>query len=179
MNRRFFMTSIGFAAGAVSFIFLTAFAAQGADGQRPLTRKEALVLAEQTAEAKALYGLNDGRYVNCIEKSVVRPCETDWVTCIDEAWVVKFTLGKVCGIEHDGRLDLVLLVDAREARVISRYPESEYYLQAGFCQMDDDCMMLSGGKCVNFIYGQLDKNNRIKGQCRCREGMCRQDAESK
>lgn len=177
MIRKFFMTLPRFVVWTVFFTFLAAFAAQGADGRRPLTRKEALVFAEQTAEAKALYALNDGHYVNCIEKSVLRPCETDWVTCIDEAWVVKFTLGKACGLEHDGRLDLVLLVDAQEARIISRYPESEYYLQAGFCQMDDDCMMLSGGKCVNFIYGQLDKDGRIQGHCGCREGMCRPGAE--
>ena len=156
----------------ITVIFLAGNVVAGE--QKPFNRKEALVFAEQTPEAAALYALEGGKYVNCIGKSVMRPCETDWVTCIDDAWVVKFQIGEECGVSHDGRVDLVLLIDAVERKVISRYPEKEYYFDPGYCQLHDDCLMLADKRCYNFVYGQILSRERIKGHCECRKGACRE-----
>lgn len=106
-----------------------------------LSRKEALIVAEGTKEAESLYKLYNGRLKNCIDKEVVKPCESDWVTCIDNAWVVQFTLSDICQIEHDGRLGLTILIDAVTGKVISRYPEAEYFKSEDYC-MDDFGLLL-------------------------------------
>ncbi|MCB1177253.1 MAG: hypothetical protein KDK36_06715 [Leptospiraceae bacterium] len=147
-----------------------------------MNRKEAMMIVETTEEVKALYELNDGVFINCIEKSVVRPCDTEWVTCIDDAWVVEFKLGKACGIEHDGRLKITMVVNAKTGEIISRFPEAEYFKDKNYCLESYDCISIPNNKegldskCVNFVYGQIEANgNLISEACRCSENICQKD----
>ncbi|MDP2652527.1 MAG: hypothetical protein Q8Q08_00675 [Candidatus Omnitrophota bacterium] len=142
-----------------------------------LTRETARETAEATAEAHALYGLRGGSLKQCIEVKVLRPCETDWVTCIDHAWVVQFAVGEACGILHDGRLGLHLLINEADGRIISRYPEVEYFQGPEYCMADHDCVLVEGaagsGSCKNFIHGPLADGSAVpSSRCLCRQNIC-------
>ncbi|MCA9394079.1 MAG: hypothetical protein KC900_07735 [Candidatus Omnitrophica bacterium] len=142
-----------------------------------LTRKEALVVAESTEEAELLYTMYDGRLKNCIEKEVVKPCESDWVTCIENAWVVQFTVGEICGIEQDGRLGLTILIDALTGRVLSKFPEADYFRGTRYCMDDSDCICgrptNQGRQCFNFISAQVEGVSDFQCRaCRCVQSEC-------
>lgn len=161
----------------IVFIFIVLISAFGsASAQKELLRrKEALLIAEQTPEGQAFYELNGGKYVNCIEKSVMKPCETNWVTCIDDAWVVKLQYGEVCGFKHDERMDLMIVVDAKDGRIISKYPEAMYFTTPQHCQNSNDCLSVSEGdneQCLNFVYGQLIENHQSTANCQCVSNKC-------
>lgn len=145
-----------------------------------IRRKEAMLIAERLPVAAAFYALNEGRYVNCIEKSVTKSCDSDWVTCIDDAWVVKFSLGEWCKVEHDERLAVTVVVDATDGSVISRYPEVEYFNDPYFCRDTPDCLCSSTEKgvsrCLNFVHGQID--GEVSDYCRpcvCVDQACVQE----
>ncbi len=128
-----------------------------------ISRQQALVIAEQLEVVRSLYELREGMLSNCIEKEVVKPCESGWVTCIEDAWVVKFIVGKTCSIEHDGRLNVTILIDGHKGEVISQYPEVDYFKDKYFCRDQVDCIrtdrkdknnQVMGQPCYNFIYAQ-------------------------
>ena len=164
----------------VSTIFLLSYVSGVSYAQpsvRTLTRKEALIVAESTEEAEHFYTMYDGRLKNCIEKEVIKPCETDWVTCIENAWVIQFTVGDVCHIEQDGRLGLTILVDALTGRVLSRFPEVDYFKTADYCLDDSDCICGHAKKgerqCYNFIAAQVQNLADFQcRQCQCVESKC-------
>ncbi len=143
-----------------------------------LTRKEALLIAESSLEAELFYKLNDGRLQNCVNKEVIKPCESDWVTCVEDAWVVQFTVGDICPIIHDGRLGITFLIDAITGRIISRFPEAEYLAEPGYCLEDYDCVSVVEGEteaesCQNFIFGQLSLPVEGAGiSCKCVQNAC-------
>ena len=144
-----------------------------------LMKKDAVLVAEKTKEAEAFYNLQGGHFRNCIEKEVLRPCDSDWVTCIDHAWVVRFQLGKTCGIEHDGRLSLTFLIDAVTGQIISKFPEADYFQKETHCLIDADCLCVGStdkaetASCLNFVYGQLSLSpSQGCGECRCQNNIC-------
>ncbi len=164
-----------------------------------LSRKQALVVAEQLEVVKALYDLRNGSLANCIEVSVVKPCDSEWVTCVDNAWVVKFEVGSLCAIQHDGRLNVTVLVDGNTGEVLSQYPEVDYFKSKEFCRDTTDCIQVntrSAGQdqnqCYNFVYAQsqfsvdteTDKNITLSPQaieaemkkrsefCTCQQSIC-------
>lgn len=144
---------------------------------KTLTRKEALIVAESTEEAALLYTMYNGRLKNCIEKEVVKPCESDWVSCIENAWVVQFTIGDVCYVEQDGRLGLTILIDALTGRVLSRYPEAGYFRDPRYCMDDSDCLCGQandqGRQCYNFISAQVEGVADFQcRECRCVNSEC-------
>ena len=144
---------------------------------KTLTRKEALIVAESTEEAALLYTMYNGRLKNCIEKEVIKPCESDWVSCIENAWVVQFTIGDVCYVEQDGRLGLTVLIDSLTGRVLSRYPEAGYFKAPRFCLDDSDCLCGKETgeprKCYNFISAQVEGVADFQcRQCRCVQNEC-------
>ncbi len=161
-----------------SCLFLLVISSSWAE-EKLLSRQDALAIAEGTPEAEAFYGLQDGYLMNCIEKSVVKPCDSKWVTCIEDAWVVKFTLGEVCGIKHDERLSLTFVVDSKTGKIISRFPELPYFKIPNYCHDTYDCLSAPKGEmCLNFIYGQLDKEVYVPSkQCLCQENVCVQYKE--
>ncbi|OGX28265.1 MAG: hypothetical protein A2787_02270 [Omnitrophica WOR_2 bacterium RIFCSPHIGHO2_01_FULL_48_9] len=146
----------------------------GQNPLRPLSAPDALKIARQTAEVQALYALQNRKWAGCIEAKAERPCDSDWVTCIEDAWVVKYTLGERCGVAHDGRLGVTLLVDGKSGKVISRFPETEYFKDELYCRDDFDCSCrldpAAGEKeCKNFIYAPLTwpvAATTPKAQCR-------------
>jgi hypothetical protein len=154
------------------FIVHISFAQQ----KKVMTRKKALLVAETTNETKMLYALKEGRFINCIEKSVIRPCDTDWVTCVKNAWVVEFVFGEICGIDHDGRMSLRFLIDEISSNIVSRFPEVQYFEDAKYCLEDFDCVEVEQGddmNCQNFIYGQLEENfNVVTEKCLCSSNKC-------
>lgn len=159
----------------ISVLFLMiSLNVEGEDEKKVLMRKEALMIVEKTPEIRAFYNLYSGRLVNCIEKSVLKTCESDWVTCIDDAWVVQFTVGKMCPVVHDGRLSVTMLVDSITGEIISRFPEEEYLKIPGYCLDDHDCLTPSGSDgCENFIFGQLSSKEALQKElCECRDFRC-------
>lgn len=164
---------------SISILMITLFLTDILYGQPSLlTRKQASIVAESTDEVKQLYDLRGGRFVNCIEKKVERPCESDWVTCVDDAWVVRFVVGNQCLIEHDGRLSVTILVDAKTKEIISRFPEVEYFLEDKYCHENYDCLYIDaenslGSMCLNFIHGYLENKAAKKSeQCWCQNNKC-------
>jgi hypothetical protein len=134
--------------------------------------QHALITAEQTPEVQALYQLQEGRFANCIEKKVLRPCDSQWVTCIENAWVVEFHVGETCGVKHDGRLNIHILVDSVDGKVISRFPEAPYFQNPQYCHEPYDCFC-SDADCVNFIYGQITPGEFVPcADCLCQQNIC-------
>jgi len=139
---------------------------------------KALALAKEIPVVKAFYNLNQGALKECIESQVVRPCDSDWVTCIDDAWVVKFFLSESCSITKNEQLGVTLLIDEKTGKIISRYPEIEYFENPRFCREDYDCFCNQRDKaslndCKNFIY-TLAANMSLTQcpKCICREAKC-------
>lgn len=154
-------------------LYSTAGYADLVDKAEHLTRKQAMVIAESMPEAKGLYGLAGGKFVNCIEKEVIRPCDTDWVTCVDDAWVVRFSVGSTCPVEHDGRLDLYIVLNDKTGDVISKFPEAEYYEDSAYCLEDYDCLCTQGDECQNFIHAQANFDGAKRcSACECRNNIC-------
>ncbi|MBP9854753.1 MAG: hypothetical protein KBD53_07795 [Candidatus Omnitrophica bacterium] len=142
-----------------------------------LTRKQALIIAESTKEAELLYKLYDGRLENCIDKEVVKPCDSGWVTCIESAWVVQFTLSDICNIKHDGRLGLTILIDSITGRIISRYPEAQYFESETYCMDNSDCVCEPvdphNPVCGNFIFAQVKGDADLMcTMCECSANRC-------
>lgn len=110
---------------------------------------------------------------DCIESRVVRPCDSEWVGCVDEAWVFEADFLKSC-VNHDERLHLFVVVDSESGEIISNYPEPGYYRSRHYCVEDYECSCISGleGSCANFIaYStKLIKDNLEEGQCQ--ENRC-------
>ena len=178
------------------------WAEEAEDVKLKLSRKEALMIAEKLEVVQALYGLRGGDLVNCIEKSVVKPCDSEWVTCVEDAWVVKFTVGSQCPIKHDGRLNIVVLIDGNTGEVRSQYPEADYFKDKSFCRDKADCIQVNAKdsndqpldkQCYNFVYAQSqfsyvkedvfkditpsaqaikDELNKISENCVCQQSRC-------
>lgn len=134
---------------------------------------EAIKIADETPEAKAFRALQDGRFKDCLDVKAVRPCDSDWVTCIDDAWVIQYELTPECGVTHDGRLTLRLLVGS-DGKIISRFPEKEYFINPDYCLEDYDCMTIASenvNSCRNFVFAQL-ADESLKGGCLCVRHQC-------
>lgn len=163
--------------GMYGLIFLILFGVNTVQADTRLNQKEARLIVEQSPEVQALYDLNDGKFVNCLEISVLRPCESDWVTCIDDAWVVRFHFGETCDIKHDGRLDLLMVVDAKDGHVISKFPEAPYYQDSYYCINDTDCLepaAMNKPFCHNFIYSQINEGYLdSSANCQCQNNQCK------
>ena len=138
-----------------------------ADMKKPMSKNAAYKLVYNTELVQSLFALENGRYRDCITSEVVRPCDTEWVTCIDEAWVVNFELSQSC-VVHDGRLNVTVLVDAHNRVIKSRFPEKYYYQDPKYCIEDYECY--SGeGHAINFIYGQISKFKNKGAVCKNNE----------
>jgi hypothetical protein len=142
---------------------------------RLMSQEQALAIAEGTLEAKAFLEFRHGKFAECVQRRVEKPCDSNWVTCIDDAWVVKFIVAQRCALEHDGRLDLTFLIDAKSGEVISKYPEIEYFSDPTFCRDDDDCMAVPifENQCRNFVFAQADEGVVKKEiSCFCSQSAC-------
>jgi len=136
---------------------------------------EALAITEKTPEAQALLNYRNGVLASCIKKEVVRTCDSGYVSCRDNAWVVQF-LTDECPVRADGRLGLYLLVDGLTGEVLSRYPETDYFQSETFCRDDGDCLQGQIGStdtCLNFIAAPFYQFSPEKiGGCSCTTGQC-------
>ena len=167
----------------VIWIFVSWVVTYAAETKKPLTRKAALNKAEMLPVTAAFYDLQDGRFQNCIDKEVLKPCDTDWVTCIDDAWVVKFTLSKQCRVHHDGRLSLTIVLNSVTGELISNFPEKDYFESPVYCLEGYDCIPLilsDRVRCLNFIHAPLERLSGDGGgsevadfSCHCGESQCR------
>jgi hypothetical protein len=142
---------------------------------KAISSQQAMEIALKSEEVQAFMAADHGRFASCAERRVVRPCDSDWVTCIDDAWVVEFFVGKSCGVEHDGRLNLHLVVDWK-GNIVSRFPEKGYYQNPQYCIQDLECMSVfrpMGNVCKNFVYGQIDgAKPQSEGPCQCVNQTC-------
>lgn len=139
---------------------------------RMMNAEGAAVKARTVSEVQALYALNNGFLAACIDVTTEKSCDSDWVTCREDAWVVKFTAGDRCPVKHDGRLAVVLLIDGKTGDIISRFPEIEYFQDEKFCRDDFDCLcsgIRDQAQCRNFIQAQADAGPAVsafqKGRC--------------
>ena len=146
-----------------------------------ISKEQVLEIAQETPEVKALFSLNPLLFSRCIEKKVKPACESDWVTCIEDAWIVQFVVGNQCSIEHDGRLNITFLIDQHSGTIISKFPEADYFQSNIFCLEDYDCIYLTQGKesvgqCQNFVFGQLNGKAAFKElkneKCECVNRIC-------
>lgn len=141
-------------------------------GQKSMGEKQALAVAQNTDEVRAFYELNKGRSGECVEHNIVRPCDSDWVTCIEDAWVVRFFISEKCIEPFNERLGVTLLIDGKTGRILSKYPEMEYFQNPEFCRDSYDCMKNADG-CLNFIYAlSRDGKAAQDERCSCRETTC-------
>src|SRR3989338_4567133 len=138
------------------FIFwgFTSFAAAPIVPAPPATDKvypeQALKIAEDSKEVKAFLNLNIEDWEDCIFHKVEKPCDSGWVTCIEDAWVVKYFLKGSCAPLFDERLGVTLLIDAKNGNIISRFPEVMYFEDQGYCMEDYDCSgSKKDGRCKN------------------------------
>jgi hypothetical protein len=162
---------------------LLSFGCQAKKETMSISADAAFAIAQKTPEVKALRTLYDGALQECLETKVVRPCDSQgWVTCVDNAWVVQYELSAACPVKSDGRLAANFLIDGMSGKVISKYPEVEYFADPQFCRDNADCLCSrvgnfanTGVTCLNFIHAPF-KQDVISpcGQCICKNGRCRQ-----
>ena len=151
-----------------------------------LSEEQVVAIAETVPEVKAFYSL-DRRVKPCIERVVKRSCDSDYVTCRDNAWVVQYQISQECPtpISTDGRLSVNLLIDGVTGKVISRFPEMDYFRDRQFCRNDDDCLCSlpkdhAVVRCLNFMYEPVSDNTlqdqdtgQDCGGCLCQKHVCR------
>ena len=160
----------------IALFLMLSGCARGAE--QTLSPTEALKIARQTDEVKALYDVQQKKWAQCIEEKVQKPCDSDWVTCIDHAWVVKFSISQHCHVNSDGRLGVTLLIDGRSGKVISHFPEVEYFRDEKYCHDDFDCLCHPNAsqhqiECKNFIYAPLTwPATEIHRQAQCQKNVC-------
>jgi len=146
-------------------------------GAQGISKDRALALAQQTEVVKAFYDLKQGALKNCIRTEVVRPCESHWVTCIEDAWVVKFSVGEECIQPYNEQLGVTLLINGKEGGVISQYPEIAYFQDPLFCRDSPDCRLSvksARPACKNFIYALAEDPLSVNSErCLCRDSGCR------
>ncbi len=136
--------------------------------------QKALRIAADTAEVKALLSYRQGVLASCVLIKIARSCDSQWVTCRDNAWVVQYLLSPQCSVKGDGRLGMNFVIDEISGQIISHYPEIEYFEDASFCRDDADCV---GGKaenqseCLNFIAAPF-ANFQTISPCQCQQGHC-------
>lgn len=157
-------------------IALMAAAATAQPNTDMISAAEALALGRKVPEAEALYAVQGGRWASCIESKAVRSCESDWVTCVEDGWVVSFFFGDRCALKHDGRLSVTVLINGKTKQMISRFPEKEYFADPSFCRDAHDCLPVEHSPeqtpvCQNFIFSQLS-GVADEGACRCAENAC-------
>ena len=136
-----------------------------------LSKEKALSIAKESQEAKMFYQFLDRQHKGCMKEEVVSSCESDWVTCIDDGWVIHFSPREDCSIEHDGRLALNLVIN-KEGAIISKFPEKEYFQRKDYCLEDYDCIQRQH-QCVNFITAPLlEEREGQEQQCVCFHQAC-------
>ncbi len=133
--------------------------------------EKALQIALQTKEAQALLNYRNGALAGCLEKKVVKSCDSEWVTCRDNAWVVQFLLTLQCLVNGDGRLGMNFVIDGMSGDIISHYPEVEYFTDDRFCRDDGDCVG-SNKECLNFAAAPFAHLDMDPAPCRCQEAQC-------
>ena len=159
------------------FCLLGALLLPSAVYAQTISQEQVLVLAKEIAVVKALYELNDGALKSCIEAKVLETCDSDWVTCIEDAWVVKFSVSEACITPKNEQLGVTLLMDNKTGKVISHYPEIEYFKNAQFCRDDHDCLA-AADECTNFIYALAqDPGSKQEPNCFCQNSSCTIEAQ--
>ncbi len=162
-----------------SAILILLIAAFGCAKPQPkmMSAEDAEEKALRVSEVRALYALNNGALASCIDVKTEKSCDSGWVTCREDAWVVKFIAGDRCSVRQDGRLGVVLLIDGKTGEIISRFPEIEYFQDEDFCRDDFDCLCSAVPdriQCRNFIQAQakagpaapvFQKGRCVKNQC--------------
>jgi len=128
---------------------------------------EAALMTGDLEETQLFYRLIGQQ--ECIEFSVEAPCDSGWVTCIDEAWVVRYFLKEECPPVHE-QVSVTFVVDAKEGKIISRYPEKEYFEDSRFCREAFDCFDVPEEGCRNFLHARREEG-AMPG-CACREQQC-------
>lgn len=151
----------------------------GNAGKSPLllSPEKALRIAAGTPEARALAAYRNGALSDCLSVKVMRSCDSQWVTCRDNAWVVEYLPSGHCPVKGDGRLGMYFVVDGTTGQIISRYPELEYFSDPRFCRDDADCLAVKDKEslqCLNFIAGPFYQPSPGPGgqSCRCFKGRC-------
>jgi len=143
--------------------------------QKIFSPEKALQIAAQTQEAQALINYRNRALSECLEKKVVRSCESEWVTCRDNAWVVQYVLTSQCPVKSDGRLGMNFVIDGFDGKVISHYPEREYFANDKFCYDNGDCISGTVGEnkeCLNFIAAPFAHFTPASSTCLCQAGQC-------
>ena len=148
----------------ISFWIVLGFVGWKVDKNKPLNKNQAYDLIYDTEVVQSFINMERGRYKECIKGEIMRPCETDWVTCVDEAWVVKFNMDQGC-VRHDGRLSVTVLLDARTGEIKSRFPEKYYFQDKQYCMEDYECLT-EDDNALNFVYGLVEGYSGEKGECK-------------
>ncbi len=142
-----------------------------------IEKERALVLAKQSEVVQAFYNFKEGTLKDCIKAEVLRPCDSNWVTCIDDAWVVKFSVSEECVNPKNEQLGATLLID-KTGEIISTYTEIDYFQNPLFCRDTSDCRSIGREsqplECKNFIYALIENPSAKQAEeCLCRESRCR------
>jgi hypothetical protein len=172
MRYKFFIPAVSF------FLVLSVGSSTFAD----LSAEDALRVANQVKEVQAFLSfnhLNQALWEDCVEREVELSCESDWVTCIDNAWVVKYFLSAMCRGDYDERLGVTLVINSKTGDIISRFPEVEYFEDPWFCRNDDDCLAQQRAIdqriiCQNFIYYRTSLSTSLE-VCVCQQDRCQRE----
>lgn len=158
----------------VIFVFLILILGYEKKAWSDNSTDKALRIAADTAEVKALLSYRQGVLASCLKVTIARSCDSEWVTCRDNAWVVQYLLSLQCPVQGDGRLGMNIVIDDVSGQIISHYPEIEYFEDVSFCRDDADCV---GGKadnqnkCLNFVAAPF-ANFQTVSPCQCQRGHC-------
>lgn len=163
---------------AFIFLIVLSLICSLAESASEISKEQALALAKETEVALAFYNLKEGALKHCIKTEVLRPCDSNWVTCIEEAWVVKFRVSEECIKPENEQLGVTLLIDSKDGKTISKYPEIDYFKNQQFCRDNLDCRLngkdvQSATDCKNFIYALVEDPSASQSpECLCFNSQC-------
>lgn len=150
-----------------------------------INRDRALMMANQTDEAKAFSKMSV--YLNkpqedCLQVRVMESCHNPWVTCLDDGWVIEYGFKSECLISPSSVVEsmkMLLVLDAKTGRFISKFPELSYLTDQSFCLEDNACRFLTTKVgslkegCLNFFYaGILNLPVAEQSLCSCVNQQC-------
>ncbi len=150
---------------------------------KKITQQEALAMANKTQEVQAFYAMGPAPWQDCIEYKVTRSCDSPWVACLDDAWVIEYGVKESCqSIFGNQEMKLLLVLNAKTGRFISKFPEFPYIQDERFCLEDKACRCTdvlnnregpAGKGCINFFQGAFLANNASEcGRCQCIAQRC-------
>lgn len=134
----------------------------------------AMKSVKNSSEFHTLSVLLGQKKEECLELVHEKACDSDWVSCVEDAWVIHLKVKPSCVGYYEERLRVMMLVDF-DGKIISRYPGEDYLRDPLFCWNTDECLGPPSAPeaCRNFIHAPFVwAAQALEPGCQCLKNRC-------